>query len=192
MGEYSIKDKVAVVGLGETKYYKRGQAPVSEFQLACEAILKAVEDAGIEVSDLDGFASYSNDRNDAARLATALGLHHYCVGKHAVGRRRRRRAGAMAQAAAAVAGRPMPSAWWSSARWPRASSAASARRPPSRPSTATSTHHVWPYGLFVRRRNGYALRVRRFMHEHALRSGGARRGGRSRTPTITPNSTRAP
>ena len=50
MGEYSIKDKVAIVGLGETKYYKRGQAPVSEFQLACEAILKAVADAGIEVT----------------------------------------------------------------------------------------------------------------------------------------------
>ena len=77
MSEYSIKDKVAVAGLGETKYYKRGQAPVSEFQLACEAILKAVEDAGIKVTDLDGFASYSNDRNDAARLATALGLPHY-------------------------------------------------------------------------------------------------------------------
>src|SRR5258708_24649295 len=77
MGEYSIKDKVAIVGLGETKYYKRGQAPVSEFQLACEAILKAVADAGIKITDLDGFASYSNDRNDAARLATALGLPHY-------------------------------------------------------------------------------------------------------------------
>ncbi len=39
MREYSIKDKVAIAGIGETTYYKRGQAPVSEFQLACEAIL---------------------------------------------------------------------------------------------------------------------------------------------------------
>jgi hypothetical protein len=29
MSEYTVKDRVAIVGLGETKYYKRGQAPVS-------------------------------------------------------------------------------------------------------------------------------------------------------------------
>ena len=103
MGEYSIKDKVAVVGLGETKYYKRGQAPVSEFQLACEAILKAVEDAGIKVTDLDGFASYSNDRNDAARLATALGLPHYAWASMVWGGGGGGGSGAVAQAAAAVA-----------------------------------------------------------------------------------------
>jgi acetyl-CoA acetyltransferase len=74
MNEYTIKDKVAVVGLGETKYYRRGQAPVSEFRLACEAILKAANDAGIDVRDIDGISGYANDRNDASRLATALGL----------------------------------------------------------------------------------------------------------------------
>ena len=46
---YTVKDKVAVVGIGETTYYKRGGSPVSEFVLACEAILKAAEDAGIDV-----------------------------------------------------------------------------------------------------------------------------------------------
>ncbi len=30
MGEYTIKDKVAIVGIGETAYYKRGGAPVFE------------------------------------------------------------------------------------------------------------------------------------------------------------------
>ena len=68
MGEYSIKDKVAIVGLGETKYYKRGQAPVSEFQLACEAILKAVEDAGIKVTDLDGFDQHEPVERDPINL----------------------------------------------------------------------------------------------------------------------------
>ncbi len=74
MNEYTIKDKVAVVGLGETKYYRRGQAPVSEFRLACEAIIKAAKDAGIDVRDIDGISGYANDRNEASRLATALGL----------------------------------------------------------------------------------------------------------------------
>src|SRR5437764_14041532 len=73
MSENTIKDKVAIVGIGETTYYKRGGAPVAEFQLVLEAILKAAEDAGIDPRDIDGYASYSNDRNDPPRLASALG-----------------------------------------------------------------------------------------------------------------------
>ncbi|HYA36248.1 MAG TPA: hypothetical protein VEF03_11555, partial [Candidatus Binataceae bacterium] len=72
----TIKDRVAICGLGETRYYKRGTAPVAEFKLAIEAITRAADDAGIAVTDIDGFASYSNDRNDPSRLATALGLKH--------------------------------------------------------------------------------------------------------------------
>lgn len=34
VSDYTIKDKVAIVGIGETQYYKAGQAPVSEFQIA--------------------------------------------------------------------------------------------------------------------------------------------------------------
>src|SRR5690606_30912858 len=62
------------VGVGETTYYKRGGAPDAEFKLGLMAILKAVEDAGLKVSDIDGFASYSGDRNDPPRFAAALGL----------------------------------------------------------------------------------------------------------------------
>ena len=72
--EYTVKDRVAVAGIGETTYYRRGASPVSEFQLALEAIQKAADDAGIAVQDIDGFASYANDRNDPARLANALGI----------------------------------------------------------------------------------------------------------------------
>ncbi|HEY2104768.1 MAG TPA: hypothetical protein VGH29_03225, partial [Candidatus Binataceae bacterium] len=74
MSENNVRDKTAIVGIGETKYYKRGQAPLPEFLLACEAITKAAEDAGISVKDIDGFSSYSNDRNEATRLAAALDL----------------------------------------------------------------------------------------------------------------------
>src|SRR2546426_12711507 len=38
------------------------------------AILRACEDAGIGPREIDGFASYSNDRSDPSRLAAALGL----------------------------------------------------------------------------------------------------------------------
>jgi acetyl-CoA acetyltransferase len=72
--EYSIKDKVVLVGIGETKYYKRGGAPESELQLALTAIQQAVADAGLRIEDIDGFSSYSNDRNEPTRLAAALGI----------------------------------------------------------------------------------------------------------------------
>src|SRR5258707_13641387 len=69
-----IAGRVAVAGVGETAYYKHGRAPESEFALALRAILRACEDAGIDPRQVDGFASYSNDRNDPSRLAAALGL----------------------------------------------------------------------------------------------------------------------
>src|SRR6202171_3671994 len=72
--ERTIRGQVAVVGVGETTYYKHGRAPESEFALALQAILRACEDAGIDPRQVDGFASYSNDRNDPSRLAAALGL----------------------------------------------------------------------------------------------------------------------
>ncbi|EUA51556.1 thiolase domain protein [Mycobacterium xenopi 3993] len=38
---------VAIVGIGATAYYKRGQSlPKTTLELACEAILAACEDAG--------------------------------------------------------------------------------------------------------------------------------------------------
>lgn len=70
----TLRGKVAVAGIGESSYYRRGGSPEAEFVLACRAIIAACADAGIHVSDLDGFASYSNDRNEASRLAAALGL----------------------------------------------------------------------------------------------------------------------
>jgi acetyl-CoA acetyltransferase len=74
MSERSLRGKVAVVGVGETTYWRHGKSPHSEFKLALMAILAAAEDAGIDPRKIDGFASYSNDRNDPSRLAAALGL----------------------------------------------------------------------------------------------------------------------
>src|SRR5215475_14855081 len=64
----------AVVGIGESTYYKRGESPHTEFQLACIAIRRAVEDAGLALADIHGFVSYTDQRNTPVRLARALGL----------------------------------------------------------------------------------------------------------------------
>ena len=73
MSTRTLRGQVAVAGLGQTTYYKHGQSPDPEFKLALMAVLNACEDAGIDPSEIDGFASYSNDRNDPTRLAAALG-----------------------------------------------------------------------------------------------------------------------
>ena len=74
MTDRTLRAKVAIAGVGETTYYKRGQSPDPEFKLVLKAILAACEDAGISPREIDGFASFSNDRNDPSRLSAALGL----------------------------------------------------------------------------------------------------------------------
>ena len=70
----SIKDQTAVVGIGATPYYKRGQSlPQTQLSMACDAIVGALEDAGLTVADLDGFAIYSNSI-DPAEVASVLGV----------------------------------------------------------------------------------------------------------------------
>ncbi len=66
--------QAVVVGVGESEYYKHGRAPESEFQLACIAIRRAAEDAGLALSELDGLISYMDDRNGPLRVAAALGF----------------------------------------------------------------------------------------------------------------------
>lgn len=74
MSTRTLKGRVAIVGIGESNYYKHGCAPEPEFKLALQAILRACSDAGIDPREIDGFASYGDDRSEATRLASALGL----------------------------------------------------------------------------------------------------------------------
>jgi acetyl-CoA acetyltransferase len=70
----TLKDQTAVVGIGATPYYKRGQSlPQTETEMACKAILLALDDAGLSVKDLDGFTIYSSSC-DPATIASVLGV----------------------------------------------------------------------------------------------------------------------
>jgi len=70
----SLKDQTAVVGVGATPYYRRGQSvPETELSMACTAILLALEDAGLTIKDLDGFAIYSSSC-DPAQIGSVLGV----------------------------------------------------------------------------------------------------------------------
>lgn len=64
----------AIVGVGATEFHRRGgAAPRTVLELAAEAIRAALDDAGLAVADLDGFAGYSGGL-DVAMLAHVLGV----------------------------------------------------------------------------------------------------------------------
>ena len=64
-----------LVGVGESQYARWGQiGDVTEHALACQAIQHAVADAGLSMDDVDGLASFAEDRNEAVFLAAELGL----------------------------------------------------------------------------------------------------------------------
>lgn len=68
-----FRGKVAVVGIGQTPYYKRGTAPHAERKLCLQAIVAAAGDAGIDPRDIDGFSSYGADVNEGTRINYGLG-----------------------------------------------------------------------------------------------------------------------
>src|SRR4029450_3876372 len=76
MSEMTLKDKAAVVGVGSTPYYKRGQSlPQTPFELAGKAMLAALDDAGLTVEDVDGLALYSMGLGgDTSLFAQVMGI----------------------------------------------------------------------------------------------------------------------
>jgi acetyl-CoA acetyltransferase len=69
------RSRAHIVGIGETQYTRWGKiGDVTEHALACQAIQRAVDDAGLSLDDIDGLASFAEDRNEAVFLAAELGL----------------------------------------------------------------------------------------------------------------------
>lgn len=69
-----MRDQTAIVGLGTTPYYKRGQsAPQTLHELVGKAILAALDDAGLGVRDVDGFAYFAGGF-DTGLLMETLGI----------------------------------------------------------------------------------------------------------------------
>lgn len=69
----NLRGAAAVVGIGQTPYYKRGTSPDPEMKLCLRAIAEASEDAGIRTRDIDGFVSYGSEKNDPQKMVSALG-----------------------------------------------------------------------------------------------------------------------
>ena len=63
--------RVAIVGIGATEFSK--DSGRSEMQLACEASLAAVRNAGLKGSEIDGMATFSMDNNWEIEVHRQLG-----------------------------------------------------------------------------------------------------------------------
>ncbi|MBX3500631.1 MAG: acetyl-CoA acetyltransferase [Alphaproteobacteria bacterium] len=171
MTDRTLRGRVAIVGIGETPYYRHGKSPDPEFVLALKAILAAARDAGIDPRRIDGFASYSNDRNDPSRLAAALGLPELRFSNMQWGGGGGGGSGAVANAAAAVAGgladcvvvfRAL-----AQGQFQRFGAA-----PPGGVATGEAALNA-PYGVMSPAQR-YAMRAMRFLHENRIGDGAQR------------------
>lgn len=64
--------KAAIVGVGQTEFSK--DSGRSELQLAAEAVKAAIDDAGLQPSDVDGFVTFTQDENDELDLLRSVGI----------------------------------------------------------------------------------------------------------------------
>ena len=73
----AVRDKTAIVGVGNTNFgamYRDLDPERTSFELALDALARAIEDAGIDKKDIDGLLCVRVE--SYARMADVAGLHH--------------------------------------------------------------------------------------------------------------------
>lgn len=150
-----------IAGIGQTEFKRHGGImDRSQFQVAAEAVLSALDDAGMTPADIDGFASFSNDANEAALMQVALGVPQLRWSSMVWGGGGGGSCAAIAQAAAAVqAGYAQTVVVY------RGLCQGQTRRFGRFGEGRTHGNFVHPYGLFAPAQM-LALLVRRHMHLH--------------------------
>ncbi|MFQ5351531.1 MAG: lipid-transfer protein, partial [Candidatus Binatia bacterium] len=68
----TLHDKAAIVGIGQTEFSKNSGR--SELQLAAEAVVAALADAGLSPADVDGMTTFTLDNSDEIEVARAVGI----------------------------------------------------------------------------------------------------------------------
>ena len=64
--------RAAIVGIGQTEFAK--QLPMTETEVACRAIMAALDDAGLAPRDVDGLCLYDIESTTIADVVVTLGL----------------------------------------------------------------------------------------------------------------------
>ncbi len=150
-----------IAGVGQTEFTRHGGIMNrSQFQVAAEAILAALADAGMQPEEVDGFASYSNDANEAALMQVTLGVPQMRWSSMVWGGGGGGSCAAIAQAAAAIeAGHASTVVVY------RGLCQGQSRRFGRFGDGRTHGNFVHPFGLFAPAQM-LALLVRRHMHLH--------------------------
>ncbi len=166
MSDRTLRGKVAVIGVGETDYYKWGRSPDPEFKLAIEGVLKACADAGVDPRDIDGFSSYSNDRSDPSRLSAALGCKQLSFASMQWGGGGGGGSGAVANGAAAIATGQAECVVvfraLAQGQFGRFGQGARSRI------VSGAGAYTLPYGL-MSAAHQFAMKVNRYMHDHGVK-----------------------
>ncbi|MBI2857558.1 MAG: lipid-transfer protein [Chloroflexi bacterium] len=68
----SVRNRCAIVGIGETEYSRDSRR--TERSLALEAIQKAITDAGLRSTDIDGIVKYAVQSDSEVDIACGLGI----------------------------------------------------------------------------------------------------------------------
>lgn len=164
--EQTLRGRAAVVGLGETTFYRHGKSPHSESQLTIQAILAASKDAGIAPSDIDGFSSYADDRNSGPRVAAALGCRELRYSNMVWGGGGGGVAAALQNAAAAVATGLAECVvvyrGLAQGQFGRFGRGRETRQ------VQGEAAHTEPYGL-LSAAHLFGMKVTRFMHDHGIK-----------------------
>jgi acetyl-CoA acetyltransferase len=70
-----VYNKAAVIGIGESVYYRQGRSPHSALQLTATAVKNAIADAGLQPKDIDGLVTFMDTTHRAhANLASWFGF----------------------------------------------------------------------------------------------------------------------
>ena len=71
-GPSALGGRAAIVGIGATEFSK--ESGRSELSLACEAVAAAIDDAGLQPSDVDGMVTFTMENNAEIDVARNVGL----------------------------------------------------------------------------------------------------------------------
>jgi acetyl-CoA acetyltransferase len=155
-----IRDRVAIVGLGQTAFGKG--LPDSELSLACQAISAALDDCAIAPEEVDGLTSFTMELNREVDVARNVGLGDITFFSQ-VGYGGGAGCGAVLQAAMAIATGQCRVA----VAWRARKRAAKASRPWAQVPRRLDDHWQWsrPFGL-LRPVDEVAMLTRRYMYEY--------------------------
>ena len=155
----AFQDATAIVGIAQTEFSKHLEP--NECELACQVIVDACADAGIDPSEIDGLASYTMEATEEVDIVRNIGSGEITFFSQ-VGYGGGAGCGVVGHAAMAVAtGQAEVAVAW------RSRKRGSGPRPWTNTSTQLRVPGQWtrPYGL-LRPVDEIAMLTRRYMHEY--------------------------